>query len=106
MELRSLANKEWTAENPNGTNTNGGTVSHREKKTSTDTMNETSTNTSVSKNKGGKDKGVKEKRAPSAYNIFMSKALNDVKKENPGKKQSELMTLAAQKWRESKGTVA
>ena len=46
-----------------------------------------------------KDGNVKQKRAPTAYNLFVKERMGELKKENPELKGSELMKLAAGDWK-------
>lgn len=46
------------------------------------------------------DGNVKEKRKPSAYNIFVKKTIEELKKEQSSTPAKELMGLAALKWKE------
>lgn len=50
--------------------------------------------------KTDKDGNVKEKRKPSAYNIFVKKTIEELKKEQPSTSAKELMGLAAMKWKD------
>lgn len=50
--------------------------------------------------KTDKNGNIKEKRKPSAYNIFVKKTIEELKKENPSTSAKELMGLAAMKWKE------
>jgi hypothetical protein len=43
-------------------------------------------------------------RAPSAYNIFMSTALREVRSRNPGMHQRDVMRQAAALWMSKKGS--
>jgi len=50
--------------------------------------------------KTDKDGNVKEKRKPSAYNIFVKKTIEELKRDQPSTPAKELMGLAAMKWKE------
>jgi hypothetical protein len=52
------------------------------------------------------DKPVKAKRAPSAYNMFISEKMAEIKKENPALKGKELMKAAIVAWNEKKAAAA
>ena len=62
------------------------------------------------KSKKGKadkaDKAVKPKRAPSAYNMFISEKMAEIKKENPALKGKELMKAAIVAWNDKKAAAA
>lgn len=47
-------------------------------------------------------KAAKKPRAPSAYNIFMGKAMKELKETHPEHKAPVIMGLAAEKWKEEK----
>lgn len=49
-----------------------------------------------------KPKKEKKPRKPSAYNIFMSKKLKELKKQNPEMKTKDLMKKVAEEWNEQK----
>jgi hypothetical protein len=44
----------------------------------------------------------KTKKAPTAYNIFMKKEIENLKKENPNMDHKERFKLAAQNWSKQK----
>jgi len=50
--------------------------------------------------KTDKNGNIKEKRKPSAYNIFVKKTIEELKKDSPTTPAKELMGLAAMKWKE------
>lgn len=62
--------------------------------------------------KGKADKAVKAvkadkpKRAPSAYNMFISEKMAEIKKENPALKGKELMKAAIVAWNDKKAAAA
>jgi hypothetical protein len=61
------------------------------------------------KSKKGEDKAdkpVKPKRAPSAYNMFISEKMAEIKKENPALKGKELMKAAIVAWNDKKAAAA
>jgi hypothetical protein len=43
----------------------------------------------------------KPKRSPSGYHLFMSVHSSSLKEENPGKNQTEILTIVAKKWHDS-----
>ena len=43
-----------------------------------------------------------EKRAPSAYNLFIKEQMTNIKKSNPEMNNKEIMAKAADLWREHK----
>ena len=49
-----------------------------------------------------KDGNPKEKRAPSAYNIFVKEKYAEIKAENPNMDKTEIFAEIAKKWQESK----
>jgi len=49
-----------------------------------------------------KDGNIKEKRAPSAYNIFVKDKYVEIKAENPNMDKTEIFAEIAKKWQESK----
>ena len=51
-----------------------------------------------------KVKENKEKRKPTAYNLFITSKYPDVKKENPDKKTTDILKMIAVMWKESKKT--
>jgi len=51
-----------------------------------------------------KIKENKEKRKPTAYNLFITAKYPDVKKENPDKKTTDILKMIAVMWKESKKT--
>lgn len=44
-----------------------------------------------------------EKKQPSKYNIFIKDAIAKIREENPDVDNKQLMSLAAARWKESKG---
>ena len=55
------------------------------------------------KKKGRKPKPVdptKEKKPPSAYNNFVKKMMEEIRKENPASAPRELMKIAGAKWKQ------
>lgn len=51
-------------------------------------------------------KGEKKKREPSAYNLFVRDALNELKKEHPEMPSKDRMREALKQWHEHKGTTS
>merc|ERR1712167_149920 len=58
--------------------------------------------TATKKKSGAKDKKDKVKRAPSAYNVFMKKELEKLKKSKPNMDHKERFKAAAQAWSKQK----
>lgn len=56
--------------------------------------------------KSDEEKVKKPKRAPSAYNMFISEKMAEIKKENPALKGKELMKAAIEVWNEQKKAAA
>ena len=90
MELRAIANNAWRVDHP--VDPSKPPRKPREKK----------------EKEPKEPKAEKVKRAPTAYNLFISAVLRDLKKEYEGAAtkpiQTELMKLAAQKWNDFKVT--
>lgn len=54
------------------------------------------------KSKTKKKASTGEKKAPSAYNIFIRDEIARIKKETPNVNNTEFMSIAASRWREHK----
>ena len=86
-------------------NTNNGKKIYKKKvQNSDDDVNDTD-NKKKKTVKLDKDGNVKQKRAPTAYNLFVKERMGELKKENPELKGSELMKMAAGDWKIKKESV-
>jgi hypothetical protein len=82
----------------------GDTKVVKDKKASSKKESEEDQDTPVSSKKASSKKVVKDKNAPNkpkhAYNYFVASVMDELRKENPGKKVHELMAPASIKWKE------
>ena len=65
-------------------------------------VKETKTVPSKKKGSSGSDSSEKKKRTPSAYNMFISEKMGEIKKVRPELKGKELMKAAIEAWNENK----
>ena len=117
MELRALANAEWRILHP-ATAVDENKPKRVYKKKEKDSEGDEASTSSESKTKkvkatkSSKDKEPKEpkeKRAPTAYNLFIKSAFAELNEEFKDKEhkptQTEMMKLAAERWRQVKATL-
>lgn len=112
MELRAVANAEWRKDHPVDETKVKATKPRapRKKKDKKEKKEKAAAAADGAEEATSadakKEKKVKVKRAPSAYNMFISGVLTELKKEYEGKStkpdQKELMKLAAERWRAHK----
>lgn len=110
MELRALANIEWRVLHPPSSTDEGKPKRVYKKKEKVKTVDSDSEATgdddATTKKKVKKDKEPREKREPTAYNIFVKSVFADINeefKDKPEKpSQREKMKIAAERWREVK----
>jgi len=110
MELRQLANVEWRKDHPADPNKaprkprvkqEAGDEPAKPRAVKGAKAAEKATKAAAKAEKAAK-KAARPARPPSAYILFISKVLPEIKAANPEVPQKELMGMAAAKWREEK----